>query len=474
MLTVADRKIFAGPRLKRLRTQLALTQTRMADELGVSVSYLNLIERNQRPLTAQFLLKLAETYQLDLRGLTDDGQDQQTVELAEALSDPLFRTLDIPKPEIGEAVRSSPAVAQALLRLYGAYRAQAAGAVTLASADGRSTPLAGAIEQVRDVIQERRNHFPTLDEPAEQLAEALRLETGDLFSALRERLRGRHGISVRVLPVDVLPESLRRYDIHRKQLQLSELLDQSGRTFQAAYQLALLEHRADMDAIITESGLEDDPARRLLRINLANYFAGAVMMPYARFHTAAEQTGYDLMLLAQRFGASFEQVCHRLTTLQRAAMRGVPFFLVRVDGAGNVSKRFAAGRFHFSKFGGTCPLWNIHATFRAPGRILTQVVEMPDGTRYFSIARTVRQYFTPWGDPEPDFAVALGCELRYAHHLVYARGRDLDNPNPTPIGPNCALCERTACRQRSQPPQGRALIIDEKNRGPSPFRFEVE
>lgn len=470
-----ERKLFAGPRLRRVRAQLGLTQSRMAEELGVSVSYLNLIERNQRPLTAQFLLRLAEVFNLDLRQLTGDADDRTLADVGEVLTDGLFRNLEVSRNEVSDFVQAFPAMAQALTRLYGLYRDKAGAAVADAGgggSDGRGdTDVLGPLERVRDVIQERRNHFPELDEKAESISEELRLHGDDLFAALKERLRAKHGIGVRVLPVDVLPESLRRYDYHRRQLQLSELLEPASRAFHAAYQLAYAEVRADMDRIIEGSGVEDGPAQQLLRVNLANYFAAAVLMPYGRFLTAAEQLNYDLSLLCARFGASFEQVCHRLTTLQRPGARGVPFFLIRVDQAGNVSKRYSAGRFHFSKYGGTCPLWSLHATFRAPGQILSEVVELPDGTRYFSVARTVRTHVNGWGGIEPQFAVGLGCELKYARQLVYSRGLDLDNPNATPIGVNCALCEREACRQRSQPPLSKALIIDERSRGATPYRF---
>ncbi len=469
----ADQKLFAGPRVRRLRSELALTQTRMAEELGVSVSYLNLIERNQRPLTAKFLLRLVEIYAVDLRTLSDDTGSGRLADVAEVLSDGLFRGLDVPRGEIQDMVGNAPAASEAFIRLYSAFRdlRDAGVASSGATEDARGDAQSGPLSQVRDIIQERRNHFPELDALAETIAEELRLAGDDVFSAVKDRLRSKHTVQVRVLPVDVLPDSLRRYDMHRKQLQLSEVLGPEGRLFQTAYQLGLMEAKAVIDSYVATSGLQEDAAKRLLRINLANYFAASLMMPYARFHAAAEQTGYDINVLMARFGASFEQVAHRLTTLQRQGARGIPFFLIRVDQAGNVSKRFSAGRFHFAKYGGTCPLWNIHGTFHQPGRILPQIVEMPDGTQYFSLARTVRPFQAPWGDTEPNFALALGCELKYARPLVYAKGLDLQNPDVTPIGVNCALCDRDSCRQRSQPPVNKQLIIDERVRGPSPFRF---
>jgi XRE family transcriptional regulator, fatty acid utilization regulator len=465
-----DQKLFAGPRIRRLRSDLGLTQTRMAEELGVSISYLNLIERNQRPLTAKFLLRLAEVYAVDLRLLSDDAGSGRLADIAEVLSDGLFRGADVPRSEIQDWAANAPGLTDALVKLYAAYRdAREAGIST--GGDAREEGEASALAQVRDVIQDRRNHFPELETLAERIAEDLRLADADLFGAIAARLADKHAVTVRVLPVDVLPESLRRFDIHRKQLQLSELLDGPGRTFQSAYQLGLMEARSVIDDIIASTALVDDAAKRILRINLANYFAAALVMPYARLHTAAEQVGYDINILMARFGASFEQVAHRLTTLQRPSARGVPFFLIRVDQAGNVSKRFSAGRFPFAKYGGTCPLWSVHSAFRSPGTILPQIVELPDGARYFSVARTARSYITPWGGTEPVFALALGCELKYARHLVYAKGMNIETPEATPIGINCALCDRDNCRQRSGPPIGKRLIIDERVRGPSPFRF---
>jgi hypothetical protein len=459
-------KLFAGPRVRRLRMQLGVTQTRMAEELGVSTSYLNLIERNQRPLTAPFLLKLTHAYNLDLRQLTGADDDRLAADVAQAFADPLLKGLDIGRVEVHEFVASSPGIAQALTRLFGAVKDMRASDAA-APADQAGDPL----EAVRAFIQDRRNHFAELEARAEALADELRLAAPDFFAAVSERLRARYGLTVRVLPAEVMPELLRRLDLHSRQLQLSELLDSASRSFQAAYQLALSEARNDIDAVVARAGMPDPASERLLVQNLANYFAAALMMPYGRFHNACEATGYDLDLLMARFGAGLEQVAHRLTTLQRPGARGVPFFLVRVDRAGNISKRFAASAFPFARHGGNCPLWSLHKAFEQPGRILRQIIETEDGARYLSIARTVRAYAQPFGGIRPEYAIALGCEARHAHGLVYARGIDLDAGDATPVGLGCELCERVACRQRARPPAGRRLIVDEKQRGPNPVQF---
>jgi predicted transcriptional regulator/transcriptional regulator with XRE-family HTH domain len=471
------RKLFVGPRLKRLRRDRNLSQAGMAEELGISPSYLNLMERNQRPITAQVLIRLSHAYSLDPREFATDDHERTVSELDEVFADPLFRSAPVSRLEMRETVESAPTLVDAVNRLYRAYVAMrgAREAFTPRLHDrdrAEDAPSDNPVDRVRHHIQEAKNYFPELDEAAETLASDLALTGHEPFYAIAERLHARHGIRVRIMPIDVMPDSLRRYDHHRRQLLISELVEPSGRTFQAAYQLAFAEMRDTIDVLVARLEPVDGPARRLLRVSLANSFAGALMMPYGKFHAAAESLGYDVEVLAARFGASFEQVAHRLTTLARPGQRGIPFFLVRVDSAGNVSKRFSSGRFPFSQYGGTCPLWNVHATFRTPGQVATQIIELPDGSRWFSVARSVKRAFNPWGTPEPQFVVGLGCELKYAHRLVYARGLDLSAADPTPIGINCRLCERVACPQRAAPPLMHALIVDEMKRGVSPFEFD--
>ncbi|MHC2336676.1 helix-turn-helix domain-containing protein [Bradyrhizobium sp. USDA 4454] len=470
----SGKKLFVGPRFRRIRQQLGLSQTQIAEGLGISPSYINLIERNQRPVTAQILLRLAETYDLDLRDLATADEDRFFAELNEIFSDPLFRQIDLPKQELRDLAELCPGVTHALQRLYAAYTEARRGETLVAAqmADREGSQFdANPIERVRDLIEANRNYFPELETAAENLRDELNVPTEGLFTALATRLREKHSIVCRVMPVDVMRETLRRFDRHRRQLLISELVDSSGRSFQLALQIGFVECGAAIDTIVSRAGPLDDTARRLYRITLANYFAAAAMMPYQAFHSAAEALSYDVHVLAQRFNAGFEQVCHRLTTLQRPNARGVPFFLLRVDNAGNVSKRFSSGTFPFSKFGGTCPLWNVHSTFDMPDRLLSQVIELPDGTRYFSIAQMVRRPVAPYPQPQPRFAIGLGCEIRHASKLVYATGMDLEKVEGTPIGVNCRLCERENCSQRAEPPITRTLILDETTRRVSSFAF---
>lgn len=479
-----ERKVFAGPRVRRLRREHGLTQAAMADALGISTSYLNLVERNQRPVSAQLLLKLAEVYDVDLRSLAGDDEARAFAELNEVFADPLFQNAGLTKQDIQDVAAASPAVAEAVTALYQAYREQLAGqghglgpvapAEIVADRDKSDhlDLMRFPVEEVRDFIHANRNHFDELDAAAEALHDALQLAPDELYQRLRRHLEEAHGLGVKLLPVDVMGPVVRRFDRHRRRILLSEVLDAPARAFHLAYQIAYLECGALISRLVEAAPLKGEETLRLARVSLANYFAAALIMPYGRFHAAAEASGYDIELLARRFGTSFEQTCHRLTTLQRPGARGIPFFLIRVDSAGNVSKRFAAAGFHFSRFGGTCPRWNLHEAFRTPGRIITQIIQLPDDTTYFSLARTVKRPGAGQAAPEQELAVGLGCELSHAHRLVYARGLDLNDASAvTPIGVNCRLCDRPDCAERAFPPINRRLIVDENARGLSSFTF---
>jgi len=474
MVQPPDRKLFLGARLKRLRRDLGVTQTRMAEDLGVSPSYLNHLERNQRPVTAQVLLRLAETYDIDVRSLSADHDAADVRDLGEVFADPLFRDLAVPRHELAEVAENAPGVADAVVRLYRAYadrrRLAEFGALPRVEEGAEGLALTPS-DWVRDYIQSQRNYFPELDEAGEALALEIKAEAGGFAAAARAQLADRHGIQVRVVPSDVLPDSVRRYDHHRRRLMISELLGEAGRTFSIAYQLGVAEHDARLNAIAERAGAPDAAARQLLKVSLANYLAAAAMMPYETFRDACERTAHDLELISSRFGASFEQVCQRLTTLSRPTSRGVPFFMLRVDAAGNISKRFAGASFPFSRFGGSCPRWRVHEAFRTPGRIITQIVETPDGARYFTLARTVNRIGGAAAREDAGLAIGLGCELKHAPRLAYAQGLDLAQPLVTEIGPACRVCERPACAERAAEPLGRTLTIDDFTKSISAYPF---
>lgn len=459
---MAEQKLFAGHAVRRIRRATGLTQAAMAEVLQVSPSYLNLIERNQRPLTAAIMLRLADRYDFDPRTLTGAAPGGGVEAIRRRLSDPMFEDLDIDRAAIADWIASAPEAAEAFARAF-----DRAGATT--------GPARDAVSEVRAEIERWRNHFADLDTQAEALADELRLVSGDLYGAIADRLRIKHELSIRILPIDIMPDRLRRLDLHARQLQLSELLDPASRTFAAAFQLAQLEAKAEIDALVAGGEFTDRAGERMFRRHLNGYFAAAVMMPYGRFHRACEATGYDIDILQRRFGAGFEQVAHRLTTLQRVGARGLPFFMLRIDRAGQSSKRYAGASGSALVNGdGRCPLWSVHNAFDRSGDIMKQVVELEDGQRWFTIARTVRPQAGRAGGVMAEFSVCLGVEAGLAAPLVYANGVDLASGPATPIGLGCRQCLRNECPQRSHPPSGRVLTFNERERGISPFSFAAD
>ena len=448
------KKPFMGVRLRRLREERGMTQAALARALELSPSYLNQMERNQRPLTVPVLLKLNAVFGLDVQLFSEAEEARLIPDLRAALAD---QGAGASLAEVREIAANMPNVARALISMQARLR-EAAEQMDLIS--GRITGEIGAtpapFEAVRDYFYDHRNYIPLLDEAAEAIGKGLR--PGRMAEALTDRLAGRHGIRV---ALEDRPQELRRFDAATGILHLSSRLNPGQRAFQIATQLAFLEQGREIDRLAGEAQMQSAEARDLLRIGLANYFAGALILPYGAFLEAAEAEGYDIELLARRFGVGFETTCHRLSTLQRPQARGVPFFFIRVDRAGNISKRQSATDFHFSRIGGSCPLWNVYEAFSRPGELLTQVAQMPDGRSYLWVARTVSHGAGGYGAPVKRFAVALGCDLAHAERLVYARGLDLKNPDlATPIGAGCKICDRPACPQRAFPMSGRELSPD--------------
>ena len=462
-----DRPIFIGPRLRRVRRELGLTQANMASDLDVSPSYIALIERNQRPLTADMLLRLARTYKLDMAHLaSDSGTD--VARLQGVLKDPMFADVDMPAIETADVVSGFPGITEAFLRLYTAYREE-----NLALADhgaetgGRGVSPVDPVAEVRRFLAARRNNFPALDDACETLALTI-ADAGGFAAYFKER----HNLRVRRLPSDVMGGSTRRFDRHRDEVLLDDTLDTASQTFQLALQLAYLELGDAIEAPLAAGTFTSENGERLAQKALASYAAAAVLMPYPAFARAAERRSYDVEALARQFGTSFEQTAHRLTTLQKPGDERVPFFFIRVDPAGNISKRLDGAGFPFARHGGGCPLWSVHQVFRRPREIVTQWIELPEGQRFFSIARTVTAGGGAYGAIRVERAIALGCSAEHASKLIYTR--DPASPGPeaaTPIGLTCHLCHRTRCTARSAPPIGRTVLPDDFRRASAPFGF---
>jgi XRE family transcriptional regulator, fatty acid utilization regulator len=457
---MADGKIYAGAAIRRLRRGANLTQAAMASALDVSPSYLNLLERGQRPLSAVLIIRLAERFGFDAASLAQEGVPGGVAGMRRRLADPRFADLDIDAADVEEWLASAPGIATAFARLF-----DSAGAGGDRRAEDEEP---AALRLARQEVERWSNHFADLDHRAEALADELRLANPDLYAAVSERLRSQHQLAIRILPVDVMPDRLRRVDLHARQLQLSETLGPASRSFQAAVLLAQIELRDEIDALVAGAALTDRAAMRLFRRHLGHYAAAAVLMPYGRFLRACESSGYDLALLERRFGAGFEQIAHRLTTLQRVGARGLPFFMLRIDRAGQVSKRFAGGSSSPLVDGGHhCPLWRLHLAFARPGDIITDRVVLEDGSRWLTLARAVDGPARDVEGRTARFVVAIGVEERLAGPMTALR----DLPPANSIGLGCTRCTRADCVQRAMPPLGKVLTVNERERGVAPFSF---
>ncbi|MGC6517279.1 MAG: helix-turn-helix domain-containing protein [Candidatus Puniceispirillaceae bacterium] len=472
MSDISATKIMIGHKLRKLRKELGISQAAMADELAISASYLNLLENNMRPVTVQLLFRLGQTYDIDLKDMAEDESASLTARLIEIFADPILSDQSLSRRDIQQLAQNQPGAATAILALYDNYETMKSAAQQ--DKDGSETrALPRPIEHVRRFLEQQENHFPTLEDAAEACAKKAQLQTGQYFSGLCRFLSEHHAIRVRIMPSHVMGHYVRHLDMHRQQLLLSEILEDSQRVFQLASQLALIAYQRDITTIIETSGLEDLETRQLLQTTLAGYFAGALMMPYQSFLKSAQETRHDFDLLGKRYSASFEQICHRLTTMNNPSARGIPFFFLRVDEAGYISKRLSAAGIEFARHGGACGRWIPHQAFRVPGALHSQLAEMEEGQKFFTLARTVEQPRTgPAHHGTALFAVALGCELKHAKDIGLADGLlSPKQPSFTPIGLACQLCERPQCGHRGAPPVGRSLKFDPHRRQSGLFDF---
>ena len=464
-------KTFVGSRVRQLRSERGFSQAALAQMLEISPSYLNQIEHDVRPLTVAVLLRISEMFGVDATFFSSQDDTRLLAELREVTMDRDL-DIDVDPAEIADIVNVHPTLARAMVNLHRRYQittTQLAAATEDRFSDGSGS---GAItmphEEVRDYFYQRQNYLHELDTAAEDLTIDLRMHRGDLARDLSDRLKAVHGVHI-VARTDLGDTVLHRYDPVTRRLEIGSHLSSGQQVFKMAAELAYLEFGGLIDKLVAEGKFTSEESTTLARLGLANYFAAATVLPYGQFHEVAEKFRYDVERLSAFYSASYETIAHRLSTLQRPSMRGVPFSFVRVDRAGNMSKRQSATGFHFSSSGGTCPLWNVYETFANPGKILVQIAQMPDGRNYMWVARTVERRASRYGQPGKTFAIGLGCELRHAHRLVYSEGLDLSGDIATPIGAGCRVCERDNCPQRAFPALGRALDIDEHRSTVSPY-----
>jgi XRE family transcriptional regulator, fatty acid utilization regulator len=465
-------KLYIGRKVREVRLANKATQAQFAERLGISLSYLNQIESNQRPVSAAVLLALSDKFRIDLSDLSGSEEDRLLSALAEALNDPLFAAYAVNLHELKMVVHNAPGVAHALISAHQAYRHNSERLASIDDTLGRASVGVelSPYEEVRDFFHFMDNYIHELDLLAERLADEIGIVDQDAFSTLSSYLSSAFNIRIERATKD--EDLLRSFDEQKRVLTLNPYLAPATRDFQIALQIAQLSTGDLVDQILTNAAFRTSEATEICRIGLHNYFAGALILPYRRFMMAARDVRHDLDLLSVKFGASLEQVCHRLSTLQRPGDKGVPIFFARIDRAGNITKRHSAAKLQFARFGAACPLWNVHRAFESPGQIIRQLAETPDGVRYLCVATQITKGEAGFNTPRQHFALALGCEISYADQFVYADSLDITNRAAyDPIGISCRICERTNCAGRAVPPLKSQLVIEHKKRGRLPYRI---
>ncbi|TGV11452.1 XRE family transcriptional regulator [Mesorhizobium sp. M8A.F.Ca.ET.173.01.1.1] len=467
---MATRKLYVGRKIRDIRESHKATQSVFAERIGISTSYLNQIENNQRPVSAAVLLALAETFQIDIGAISLGDDDRLLSAMTEALADPVFDNYKPNLQELKLITQNAPGLARALIACHQAYRRNSEQLASFDDTLGRSASFIEPTpyEEVRDFFHFVDNYIHELDLAAEKLAMQLGISERENSAILPGYMEERH--KVRIVRAEPGEDILRRFDPKSRVLFLNPYSPASTRNFQIAFQIAELEVDALITAIAGRAGFRTVEALEICKIGLMNYFAGALTLPYQPFLTAAKELRHDLDLLAARFSASLEQVAHRLSTLQRPGLKGVPIFFARIDRAGNITKRHSAAKLQFARFGAACPLWNVHQAFETPGRFIRQLAETPDGAGYLCVATELTKGGGGFNAPQRRYAIALGCEVAHAGGFVYADNLDLGNRAAfDPIGISCRICERTNCQQRAVPPLKRKLTVDHNRRGVLPY-----
>lgn len=463
-------KALIGPQIRQIRQSAGQTQAEMARKLGISAAYVNLLENNQRSISVKVLMSLSEVYGVDARALVKDESATLLSDLRACVRDPVFSDAAPDLVELRAALDHAPGVVKFFLQLYENHQG-----VLETLRKTSATDFAPEINAVRpetaihNFFRSERNHFPALEEAAEAARGAIGGSHDDLYGNLKRHLSHAHGIDVHVAGIEDMTGSLRIFDRDKGHVLLSEALDQSNRNFQLAHVLALLNCGSLLDDLVAASDIRAESGRARCRVELANYFAAAVLMPYEALHRLAEETAYDLDRIAVHFAVSFEQLAQRLTTLQRTGAQGVPFFFLRIDTAGNVTKRFNATPFTLAEQGGACSVWNIHSAFAVPDTLVPQLVELPDAGQFFTLSRTTTR--PRFGDDSTArrLVVTLGCERAHMARIGYG-GRFAEGAEVARIGINCHICPRRDCAQRAYEPLHVSLPIDANRRGTTRYQ----
>ncbi len=463
-----------GPKIKAFRRKLGIQANKLADQLGISPSYLNLIEGGKRKIDGDLLLKACQELKIELSDLAVKSDLNLVNDISELLDDQLFEDLDILGPEIKDLVNTNPKIARALIKLGDNFKQKDHDIVNRVEnlsgkiIDSRKAAFPGEI--VSDFLQENKNYFPKLEDFANSVFEKIQINNRSTYFGLCEFLKKEYGILVK----DVLPEEGKPFSKifkkNKKELLLSDYVTLETKKLYAASQIAHEGAIKDINEYLSKFTFPSEESKKLTKVALLNYCGAAILMPYKLFHHECMKNKYDLELLQNTFATTFEQIAHRVTCLQDPKLLGIPFHFLRVDIAGNISKRFSLSGIEIPRYGGACPRWNVYSAFTRPGIIQAAVSKMSNGEKYVCIARTVEKGVGRFGEAKSILSIGLGCEAKYAKDFVYTENLNInDKKTEIPIGVSCRTCDRLDCSQRAFPPLHKKFDVDINSRGISVY-----
>ena len=463
-----------GHKIKAQRKKIGITQADLSKKLYISPTYLNLMESGKRKIDLDLLLKIAEQLNVDVSDISKKTDTNLYQNLMDLLGDNLFENLDITNFDVKELVNTNPSIAKALVKLGDNYKKKNQDIVSRVEnisgkfIDSRKNSFPG--EVVADFIQENENYFPKLEEFASNFFNKTHINHRVGYSSICEYLRNKHEIEVKDVVPDETKPFTKQFDLDKKIFLVSDYLNLETKKLYAGAQVAQLEATEIIDEYLATFSFPSEESKKLSKVALLNYVGASIIMPYQPFYEECVKQRYDVELLQNTFAVSFEQVAHRITSLQNPKMKGIPFHMLRADVAGNISKRFSLSGIEIPRYGGACPRWNIYKAFTMPGKINAAVSKMPNGEKYVCIARTVEKGIGKHGMEKTLLSIGLGCQAKYAKDFVYADSLNLnDKKTETPIGVNCRTCDRMDCQQRAFPPLHKKFDIDLNKRGISVY-----
>jgi len=463
-----------GPKIKGFRRQLGIQANRLAEKLNISPSYLTLIEGGKRKIDADLLLKICQELKIEVSDLAIKSDLNLANNISELLDDKLFDDLDILGPEVKDLANTNPKIGRALIRLGDILKKKDHELVNKIEklsgkiVDSRKSSFPG--EVISDFLQENKNYFPKLEDFANKIFDKVKQNNRTRYIALCKFLSSEYGITVKdVIPEDGKPFS-KIFDEKNKELILSDYLSIETKKLHAAAQIVQEGAIDEINRLLETFNFPSEESKKLTKLALLNYCGAAILMPYKLFHAECKKLKYDLELLQNTFATSFEQVTHRVTCLNDPNLPGVPFHFLRVDVAGNISKRFSLSGIEIPRYGGACPRWNVYSAFSRPGVIQAAVSKMTNGEKYVCIARTVEKGIGRYGQKKSMLSIGLGCEAKYAKDFVYTENLDIhDKKSEIPVGVSCRTCDRLDCSQRAFPPLHKKFDVDINNRGVSVY-----